>query len=113
MSGKQGTRGTRHIEGVDKDEQEQDDIQVVNEEDSEEHQQDEGCSGSTKKRRQFMLQEKLMHLRVIHQKVDKGLSLQEASNSINTSHKQILDWKKQAGTMKNKNNQQANHWVMV
>ena len=41
------------------------------------------------------------------QKVDKGLSLQEASKSINISHKQILNWKKQAGTMKNKSNQQA------
>ena len=41
-----------------------------------------------------------MYLRVIHQKVDKGLSLQEASKAINISHKQILDWKKQAGTMK-------------
>ena len=92
---------------MDDDEQEQDDIQVENEEDFEEHKQDKGCSGSTKKRRRFILQEKLMYLWVIHRKVDKGLSLQEASKSINISHKQILDWKKQVGTMKNKNNQHA------
>ena len=96
-----------NIEAVDKDKQEQDDIQVVNEEDSEEHKQDKGCSGGTKKRRWSTLQEKLMYLWVICQKVDKGLSLWEASKSINISHKQILDWKEQAGTMKNKNNQQA------
>ena len=84
MSGKQGTTGTRqHTSG------------------------EEGCSGSRKKRRWFTLQEKLMYLRVICWKVDKGLSLWEASKSINISHKQILDWKKQSGTMKNKNNQQA------
>ena len=60
-----------------------------------------------KKRRRFTLQEKLMYLQVIQQKVDKGLSLQEALKSINISHKQILDWKKQAGKMKSKNNQHA------
>ena len=48
-----------------------------------------------------------MYLWVIQQKVEKGLSLWEASKSINISHKQILDWKKQAGKMKNKNNQHA------
>ena len=48
-----------------------------------------------------------MYLWVIGQKVDKGFSLQEASKSINISHKQILEWKKQAVTMKNKNIQQA------
>ena len=95
------------IEAMDEDEQEQDDIQVVNKEEYEEHEQDKGCSGSTKKRRQFTLEEKLMYLWVILQKVDKGLSLLEASKLINISLKQILDWKKQAGTMKNKNNQQA------
>ena len=52
---------------------------MENEEDFEAQEQDEGCSGSTKKRRQFTLQEKLMYLWVIHQKVDKGLSLREAS----------------------------------
>ena len=65
--------------------------------DFEAQEQDEGCSGGTKKRRRFTLQEKLMYLQVIRQKVDKGLSLREASKSINISHKQILDWKKQAG----------------
>ena len=89
------------------DEQEQDDIQVVNDKEYEEQEQDEGCSGITKKRRQFTLQEKLMYLQVIHWKVDKGFSLWEASKLINISHKQILNWKKQAATMKNKNNQQA------
>ena len=73
----------------------------------------EGCSGSTKKRRRFTLQEKLMYLRVVRRKVDKGISLQEASKSINISHKQILDWKKQSEKMKGKSNQHANHWVMV
>ena len=48
-----------------------------------------------------------MYFRVIWQKVDKGLSLQEVSKSINISHKQILDWKKQAGRMRSKNNQHA------
>ena len=48
-----------------------------------------------------------MYLWVIWQKVDKGLSLQEASKLINISHKQILDWKKQARKMKSKNNQHA------
>ena len=92
---------------MDEDEQEQDKIQVVNEEEYEEHKEDKGCSGSTKKRRQITLQEKLMYLWVIHWKVDKGLYLLEASKLIYISHKQILNWKKQAGTMKNKNNQQA------
>ena len=87
--------------------------QVENKDDFEAQEQDKGCSGGTKKRRRFTLQEKLMYLWVIWQKVDKGLSLQEASKSINISHKQILDWKKQAGKITNKNNQHANHWVMV
>ena len=60
-----------------------------------------------KKRRRFTLQEKLMYLQVVWQKVDKGLSLQEASKSINISHQQILNWKKQAEKMKSKNNQHA------
>ena len=85
---------------MNKDEQEQDDIQVVNEEEHEEQEQEEGCSGITKKRRRFTLQENLMYLQVIRWKVDKGFSLQEASKSIDISHKQILNWKKQAATMK-------------
>ena len=48
-----------------------------------------------------------MYLRVVQWKVDKGLSLREASKLINISHKQILDWKKQAEKMKSKNNQHA------
>ena len=48
-----------------------------------------------------------MHLQVIRRKVDKGFSLWEAFKSINISHKQILNWKKQAGKMKSKNNQHA------
>ena len=83
-----------NIEAVGDDKQEQDTIQVENEEDFEEHKQDKGCSGGTKKRRWFTLQEKLMYLQVIRQKVDKCLSLWEASKLINISHKQILDWKK-------------------
>ena len=81
--------------------------QVENEDDFEAREQDEGCSSGTKKRRQFTLQEKLMYFRVIWQKVDKGLSLWEASKSINISHKQILDWKKQVGKMRSKTNQHA------
>ena len=96
-----------NIESVDDDEQEQDDIEVENKEDFEAHKEDEGYSGGTKKRRWFTLQEKLMYLWVICRKVDKGLSLWEASKLINISHKQILDWKKQVGKMKNKNNQHA------
>ena len=80
---------------------------MVNKEEYEEQEPDEGCSGIAKKRRHFTLQEKLMYLQVICQKVDKGFSLWEASKSINISHKQIVDWKKQAVTMKSKNNQQA------
>ena len=80
---------------------------MENEDDFEAQEQDEGCSGSMKKRRHFTLQEKLMYLWVIQWKVDKGLSLQEASKSINISHEQILDWKKQVGKMKSKNNQHA------
>ena len=60
-----------------------------------------------KKRRRFTLQEKLMYFQVVRQKVNKGLSLREASKSINISHKQILDWKKQVEKMKSKNNQHA------
>ena len=52
---------------------------MENEDDFEAQEQDEGCSGGTKKRRQFTLQEKLMYLWVIWRKVDKSLSLQEAS----------------------------------
>ena len=51
---------------------------------------------------------KLMYLRVVQQKVNKGISLREASKSINISHKQILDWKKQLEKMKDKSNQHAN-----
>ena len=68
---------------------------------------EEGCSGGTKKRRSFTLQEKLMYLWVVWPKVDKGISLREASKSINISHKQILDWKKQSEKMKGKSNQHA------
>ena len=48
-----------------------------------------------------------MYLQVVWRKVDKGLSLQEALKSINISHKQILDLKKQVEKMKSKNNQHA------
>ena len=70
-------------------------------------QEEERCSGGSKKRRRFTLQEKLMYLWVVWWKVDKGLSLWEASKSINISHKQILNWKKQAEKKKSKNNQHA------
>ena len=46
-----------------------------------------------------------MYLQVVQRKVDKGLSLREASKLINISHKQIFNWKKQAQKMKSKNNQ--------
>ena len=81
--------------------------QAENEDDFEAQEQEEGCSGGTKKRRRFTLQEKLMYLQVIWEKVDKGLSLWEASKLINIAHKQILNWKKQMGKMKSKNNQHA------
>ena len=48
-----------------------------------------------------------MYLRVVRRKVEKGISLREASKSINISHKQILDWKKQLEKMKGKSNQHA------
>ena len=81
--------------------------QVENEDDFGAQQPEEGCSGGTKKRRRFTLQEKLMYLQVVQRKVDKGISLREASKSINISHKQILDWKKQSEQMKGKINQHA------
>ena len=81
--------------------------QAENEDDFGAQQEEEGCSGSTKKRRRFTLQEKLVYLQVVWWKVDKGLSLWEASKLINISHKQILDWKKQVEKMKSKNNQHA------
>ena len=87
--------------------------QAENEDNFEAQEQEEGCSGGMKKRRRFTLQERLMYLQVIRQKVDKGLSLWEASKSINISHKQILNWKNQAGKMKSKNNRMPNHWVMA
>ena len=80
---------------------------MENEDDFGAQEQEEGCSGSMKKRRRFTLQEKLMYLRVIQRKVDKGLSVQEGLKSINISHKQILDWKMQVEKMKSKNNQHA------
>ena len=81
--------------------------QAETEDDFEAQEQEERCSGGTKKRRRFTLQEKLMYLQVIQWKVDKVLSLWEASKSINISHKQILNRKKQAEKMKSKNNQHA------
>ena len=89
-------------------------ISVKNEEQEENNdefgvqQVEEGCSGCTKKWRRFTLQEKLtpMYLWVVWQKVDKGISLQEASKLI-ISHKQILDWKKQSEKMKGKSHQHA------
>ena len=81
--------------------------QAENEDDFGAQQAEEGCSGGMKKRRRFTLQEKLMYLWVVWQKVDKGISLREASKLINISHKQILNWKKQAEKMKGKSNQHA------
>ena len=48
-----------------------------------------------------------MYLWVVRWKVDKGVSLREASKSVNISHKQILDWKKQVEKMKGKSKQHA------
>ena len=62
-----------NTQAVNKEEQEQDDIQVVNQEEQEQdnvQEVNEGYSGVTKKRRWFTLQEKLMYLQVIHQRVD-------------------------------------------
>ena len=99
-----------NVHAVNKEEQEQDNIQPVNKEEQEQdniQEVNEGYSGVTKKRRWFILQEKLMYLQVNYWKVDKGFSVWEASKLINISHKQILEWKKQAATITNKNNQQA------
>ena len=104
------------IIGDDYNDNKENDMRLTNEEQQEQaenkdnfeaQEEDEGCSGGMKKRRWFTLQEKLMYLQVIQWKVDKGLSLWEASKSINIFHKQILTWKKQAGKMKSKNNQHA------
>ena len=81
--------------------------QVENKDEFGAEQVEEGCSGGTKKRRRFTLQEKLMYLWVVWRKVNKGISLREALKSINISHKQILDWKKQSEKMKGKSNQHA------
>ena len=83
--------------------------QAANEDEFGAQQVEEGCSWGTKKRRRFTLQEKLTptYLRVVWRKVDKGISLREASKSINISHKQILNWKKQSEKMKGKSNQHA------
>ena len=81
--------------------------QAENEDDFGAQQAEEGCSGGMKKRRRFTLQEKLMYLRVVWLKVDKCISLQEASKLINIFHKQILDWKKQVEKMKGKSSQHA------
>ena len=81
--------------------------QAENEDDFGAQQAEEGCSGGMKKRRRFTLQEKLLYLQVVEWKVDKGISLWEASKSINISHKQILNWKKQSEKMKGKSNQHA------
>ena len=48
-----------------------------------------------------------MYVWVVWRKVNKGISLREASKLINISHKQILDWKKQSEKMKGKSNQHA------
>ena len=48
-----------------------------------------------------------MYIQVVWRKVDKSISLREASKSINISHKQVLDWEKQAEKMKGKSNQHA------
>ena len=64
-----------NIQAVNEEEQEEGNIQAVNEEEQEQddvQEVNEGYSGVTKKRRQFTLQEKLMYLWVICQKVDKG-----------------------------------------
>ena len=66
-----------------------------------------------KKRRRFTLQEKLMYLWVVWWKVDKGISLREASKLIHISHKQILDWKKQSEKMKARVTSMPNHGVVV
>ena len=68
---------------------------------------EEGCSGGTKKRRRFTLQEKLMYLQVVRRTANKGISLREASKLINISHKQSLNWKKQSEKMIGKSNQHA------
>ena len=81
--------------------------QAENEDNFGAQQAEERCSGGTKKRRRFTLQGKLMYLRIVWRKVGKGISLREASKSINISHKQILDWKKQSEKMKGKSIQHA------
>ena len=48
-----------------------------------------------------------MYLWVVWRKVNKGVSLQEASKSINISHKQILNLEKQLEKLKGKSNQHA------
>ena len=94
-------------EQVENEEQAENEGQAENEYELGVRHEEEGCTGGTKRRRRFTLQEKLMYLRVVRRKIEKGISLREASKSINISHKQILDWKKQSEQMKGKSNQHA------
>ena len=100
-------------EALENEEHAENEEQVENEEQAENEyelgvrHEEEGCTGGTKRRRRFTLQEKLKYLRVVRRKVEKGASLREALKSINISHKQILDWKKQSEKMKGKSNQHA------
>ena len=94
-------------DGRENEEHAENEEQAENEDELGVQHEEEGCTGGTKRRRRFTLQEKLMYLRVVQRKVEKGISLREALKSIIISHKQILDWKKQSEKMKGKSNQHA------
>ena len=94
-------------DGNENEEHAENEEQAENEDELGVQHEEEGGTGGTKRRKKFTLQEKLMYLRVVRRKVEKGISLREASKSINISHKQILDWKKQSEKMKGKSNQHA------
>ena len=94
-------------DGNENEEHAEDEEQAENEDELVVQHEEGGGTGGTKRRRRFTLQEKLMYLWVVQRKVEKGISLREASKSINISHKQILDWKKQSEKMKGKSSQHA------
>ena len=80
--------------------------QAEPEDDFRSQQEEDGCSGGTKKRRRFTLQEKLMYLRVVQRKLDKGISL--VSIKIDKHFPQANSrLEKQVERMKGKSNQHA------
>ena len=62
-------------EHAENEEQVENEEQAENEYELGVQHEEEGCTGGTKRRRRFTVQEKLMYLRVVQRKVEKGISL--------------------------------------